>query len=56
MNPWDWVDVQDWFNDNEKAKEELKRHLVDTCQHQWKEYIGLNEKFSYCTKCDKKDK
>lgn len=24
------------------------------CQHEWKDYHGLNEQFSYCSKCDKK--
>lgn len=22
------------------------------CQHEWKEYLGLNEKFTFCKKCD----
>lgn len=25
------------------------------CQHEWKEYVGLVEKYNYCTKCDAKD-
>lgn len=24
------------------------------CDHKWVEYTGLNEKFEYCSKCDKK--
>lgn len=28
--------------------------LGDSCSHEWKEYLGLNEQFTYCSKCDKK--
>ena len=36
--------------------EEQKRLFRDndTCYHVWKEYVGLNETFTYCTICDKK--
>lgn len=26
----------------------------DSCQHEWVEYYGLKETFTYCKKCDKK--
>jgi hypothetical protein len=28
--------------------------VTEKCIHDWKEYIGLNETFIYCTKCDAK--
>ena len=28
---------------------------IAACQHTFKTYICLNEKFKYCTKCDKKE-
>jgi hypothetical protein len=27
---------------------------ADKCQHDWTEYVGLKESFSYCKKCDEK--
>lgn len=27
-----------------------------TCIHTWKDYLGLKEQFTYCTKCDEKKK
>lgn len=27
-----------------------------SCTHEWKEYIGLTNRFDYCTKCDEKKK
>lgn len=24
------------------------------CAHEWKDYFGLNERYNYCTKCNKK--
>jgi len=24
------------------------------CDHKWVDYMGLNEKFTYCTKCDRR--
>ncbi len=33
----------------ESAKEPTK-----ACYHEWTEYIGLNEVFTYCKKCDAK--
>jgi hypothetical protein len=27
---------------------------ADTCQHEWKAYVGLSESFSYCVICDEK--
>lgn len=32
-----------------KKEAELK-----SCNHEWKQYLGLSESFQYCTKCDKK--
>ncbi len=26
----------------------------ETCRHDWVEYVGLNEVFTYCKKCDAK--
>lgn len=28
----------------------------ESCNHTWKEYIGLTESFKYCTLCDEKEK
>ena len=36
-----------WYPDTYADKE-------DICNHQWKYYMGLNEAFEYCTRCDKK--
>jgi len=29
-------------------------HKAAECSHDWKEYIGLEEKYEFCTKCDEK--
>lgn len=26
-----------------------------TCEHEWKQYVGLTESYNYCNKCDLKD-
>ncbi len=28
--------------------------LLEECEHSWKEYVGLQEVFHYCSKCDQK--
>lgn len=33
---------------------EAKPTTQKGCKHQWKNYVGLNHKFTYCTLCDEK--
>lgn len=67
--PWDGDD--DDTDDKTKAKHNAhhsvmsdpygkwyntyKPEISKECMHEWKDYIGLNERFKFCTKCDKKD-
>lgn len=37
-------------NKDLSKKEENQKY----CLHEFKEYVGFNEKYFYCTKCDKK--
>lgn len=32
------------------------RNILDGCEHNWVEYVGFTDRFTYCSKCDKKDK
>ncbi len=34
------------FGDSSKPKE---------CEHEWKQYVGFTETYTYCKKCDKKE-
>lgn len=52
-HPWDWHDEETRKIDLEALYKDKK---ADTtwCNHEWVEYVGLNEKFRYCKHCDKK--
>lgn len=46
-----------WDKEVEKIKRELElkySYSTVSCQHEWTTYIGLNEKYQYCKKCDLK--
>jgi hypothetical protein len=43
-----------WDDSLEAAAERNKQIKQDFCNHEWKQYTGLNETFRYCTRCDKK--
>lgn len=34
--------------------EDDKTVKIELCNHEWKEYIGFTDKFSYCVKCDER--
>jgi hypothetical protein len=42
-----WKELQEAFSETDKPKSK-------ECQHAWKQYIGFNEQYDYCTICDKK--
>lgn len=50
--PWDWSDFYSELENKSPAKEPEK---MVSCSHEWMPYLGLNESFNYCKKCDAKD-
>ena len=47
-------DEQDWFGYMLPEGMQSKQENAVNCYHEWKEYIGFRESFTYCVKCDKK--
>ena len=50
----DFMKWDDWHDPGDTRKIDLGTNKQDWCAHEWVDYIGLNEKFTYCKKCDKK--
>jgi len=55
----EWNSYDDWYGsflptgiDMDKLEEEIK--LLSECSHEWTEYIGFNNSYEFCKKCDKK--
>lgn len=44
--------LNDFFKEYDREAD-LNRP-TQTCNHTWKAYVGLNETFDYCSKCDEK--
>lgn len=45
-------ELNDYFREYDREAD-LNRP-TQTCNHTWKAYVGLNETFDYCSKCDEK--
>lgn len=47
------------LDENNNWKTEYPAEFVGpvqpTCEHEWKQYVGLTESYNYCNKCDLKD-
>lgn len=42
-------------DDDDSGNSPKKPPILD-CPHNWKHYMGFNESYEYCTKCDEKRK
>jgi len=56
QNPGDTIPNWNFIDEPRKdmTKEEQIKLTQSLCHHLWLTYTGLNEKFDYCKKCDKK--
>lgn len=49
---WEWdMATQNWVK---KPQAQVSEEKQDQCWHDWTQYVGFNETYDYCTKCDKK--
>jgi len=54
-----WQKVAEAFNKakvSEKMLGECPVVAKNSCNHEWKDYLGLSEQFTYCVHCDEKRK